>query len=640
MDGKNLTPQQIKLQEFKQLFPEVFAEGKVDWEKLKATLGEDINFSNERYVLNWAGKSDAFKVLQAPTSKTLIPAKDESVNFDDTENIFIEGENLEVLKVLQKSYFGKVKMIYIDPPYNTGNDHFIYADKFSETKENYEKRVGDKDEEGYMTKDGMFKKNSKENGQYHSNWLNMMYPRLFLAKNLLTQDGIIFISIGDDEIANLLNLANEVFGEENKLATFVWRSDGNIDNQAKVKYCHEYILAYVKNLEVFPHPEVIDPNIDESSKLFKEEIRNTIIKNGVKNPLQKVIIPKGFPANFEKGIIDKSNVNYPKYSNNLEVENFKLKNPVLAESGWSSKRQLELFIESGFNTVLDTKNQDVAFELTENGAIETVKKRKENQSHVISFINNVGTTQSMSSYLNDKDLFFDYPKPVGMINYLISMINDDDFIILDFFAGSGTTAHSVLDLNRDGKKRKFILVQLDEKTDENSRAKKVGYDTISAMTVDRIKMNISEIQNENEISGKLFEKSQDLGFKVLKLSDSNFKQWQQIKNKDAKALEDQMKLFINPVAENATIENMVYELMLKSGKDLNSKIEHKNGFFAINENELILLLEKAEQKIIDSIITLKPKKVVALDKLFKGNDQLKTNTVLQMKEAGIEFKTI
>lgn len=640
MDGKSLTPQQIKLQELKQLFPEVFAEGKVDWEKLKATLGEDINFSNERYVLNWAGKSDAFKVLQAPTTKTLVPAKDESVNFDDTENIFIEGENLEVLKVLQKSYFGKVKMIYIDPPYNTGNDHFIYPDKFSETKDEYEKRVGDKDEEGYMTKDGMFKKNSKETGQYHSNWLNMMYPRLFLAKNLLTQDGIIFISIGDDEIANLLNLANEVFGEENKLATFVWRSDGNIDNQAKVKSCHEYILAYVKNLEVFPHPEVIDPNIDESSKLFKEEIRNTIIKNGVKNPLQKVIIPKGFPANFEKGIIDKSNVNYPKYSNNLEVENFKLKNPVLAESGWSSKRQLELFIESGFNTVLDTKNQDVAFELTENGAIETVKKRKENQSHVISFINNVGTTQSMSSYLNDKDLFFDYPKPVGMINYLISMINDDDFIILDFFAGSGTTAHSVLDLNRDGKKRKFILVQLDEKTDENSRAKKVGYDTISAMTVDRIKMNISEIQNENEISGKLFEKSQDLGFKILKLADSNFKQWQQIQNKDAKALEDQMKLFVDPVAESATIENMVYELMLKSGKDLNSKIEHRNGFYAINENELILLLEKAEQKIIDNIIATKPKKVVALDKLFKENDQLKTNTVLQMKDAGIEFKTI
>ena len=179
MDGTSLTPQQQKLNAIREVLPEAFAEGKIDWEKLKVALGEDINFMNERYVLNWAGKSEAFKVLQAPTSSTLTPAKDESLNFDETQNIFIEGENLEVLKVLQKSYFGKVKMIYIDPPYNTGNDSFIYPDKFAETKEEYEKRVGDKDDEGYMTKDGMFKKNRKENGQYHSNWLNMMYPRLF-----------------------------------------------------------------------------------------------------------------------------------------------------------------------------------------------------------------------------------------------------------------------------------------------------------------------------------------------------------------------------------------------------------------------------------------------------------------------------
>jgi adenine-specific DNA-methyltransferase len=204
MDGKSLTPQEIKLQQLKEILPEAFAEGKIDWEKLKATLGEDVNFANERYVLNWAGKSDAFKVLQTPTTKTLVPDKKESVNFDETEHIFIEGENLEALKVLQKSYFGKVKMIYIDPPYNTGNDSFIYPDKFSETKAEYEKRVGDKDEEGYLTKDGMFRKNSKENGQYHSNWLNMMYPRLFLAKNLLRQDGAIFMSIDNNEVDNLI----------------------------------------------------------------------------------------------------------------------------------------------------------------------------------------------------------------------------------------------------------------------------------------------------------------------------------------------------------------------------------------------------------------------------------------------------
>ena len=249
MDGTSLTPEKEKLNALRQVFPEAFSEGKIDWEKLKATLGEDINFANERYVLNWAGKSEAFKVLQTPTTKTLVPAKDESVNFDKTENIFIEGENLEVLKVLQKSYFGKVKMIYIDPPYNTGNDSFIYPDKFSESKADYEKRVGDKDEDGYMTKDGMFKKNSKENGQYHSNWLNMMMPRLYLAKNLLRQDGVIFVSIDDNEVHNLRLLMNEIFGEENILAVVanVNNPKGRSDD-AYFATSHEYLIIAEKNL--------------------------------------------------------------------------------------------------------------------------------------------------------------------------------------------------------------------------------------------------------------------------------------------------------------------------------------------------------------------------------------------------------
>jgi adenine-specific DNA-methyltransferase len=246
MDGTSLTPEQEKINALQQVLPEAFSEGKIDWEKLKATLGDNINFSNERYVLNWAGKSDAFKVLQMPTTKTLVPAKAESVNFDDTENIFIEGENLEVLKVLQKSYFGKVKMIYIDPPYNTGNDSFIYPDKFSESKADYEKRVGDKDEEGYMTKDGMFKKNSKENGQYHSNWLNMMMPRLYLAKNLLRQDGVIFVHIDNNEVHNLRMLLNEIFGEENFIECINWNKRVP-KNDKGIGSIHEYVLIYVKD---------------------------------------------------------------------------------------------------------------------------------------------------------------------------------------------------------------------------------------------------------------------------------------------------------------------------------------------------------------------------------------------------------
>lgn len=274
MNGLSLTPETEKIKALQEILPEVFTEGKIDWEKLKATLGENINFSNERYVLNWAGKSDAFKVLQTPSSKTLVPVKDESVNFDETENIFIEGENLEVLKVLQKSYFGKVKMIYIDPPYNTGNDSFIYPDKFSETKDEYQRRVGDKDEEGYMTKDGMFRKNSKENGQYHSNWLNMMMPRLYLAKNLLRQDGVIFISIDDNEVHNLRLLLNEIFGEENFIAQIIWKKkQGGGNDSSHFVLEHEYVLLFAKSINFSKIKDNSDL-VDQGSYPFEDENGN------------------------------------------------------------------------------------------------------------------------------------------------------------------------------------------------------------------------------------------------------------------------------------------------------------------------------------------------------------------------------
>tara|TARA_R110001592_G_C13189271_1_gene752184 strand:- start:8497 stop:10383 length:1887 start_codon:yes stop_codon:yes gene_type:complete len=628
MDGKSLTPQEIKLQELKTIFPEVFAEGKVDWEKLKATLGEDINFSNERYVLNWAGKSDAFKVLQSPTTKTLIPAKDESVNFDDTENIFIEGENLEVLKVLQKSYFGKVKMIYIDPPYNTGNDHFIYPDKFSETKEDYEKRVGDKDEEGYMTKDGMFKKNSKENGQYHSNWMNMMYPRLFLAKNLLKQDGVIFISIDDNEVHNLRMMMNEVFGEENFVASIIWEKKFAPSNDAKwFSDNHDYVLVYSKNKMEW-RPNLL--NRDERAlKRYKNPDNDhrglwvsgdmTVKTYNAKYDFE-IATPSGRKVNPPEGICWRFSKE--------KFQDLISDNRVWFGADGNNVPRLKRFLDEvkdGVTPMTIWKYKDVGHNQE---AFQEVRK------------------------LFDGKQFFSTPKPVRLISQMIKIGSNEKDIILDFFSGSATVAQAVLEQNKiDGENRKYICVQLPEKLDVKSDAFLSGYETIADIAKERIRLTLLKMENEiidEEKSKKSeiqFEETKletklDLGFKVLKLADSNFKQWQQIKNKDAKALEEQMKLFVDPVAESATIENMVYELMLKSGKDLNSKIDHKNGFYAINDDELILLLEKAEQKIIDSIIAAKPKKVVALDKLFKGNDQLKTNTVLQMKDAGIEFKTI
>ena len=625
MDGASLTPEQEKLNALKQVLPEVFAEGKVDWEKLKATLGDDINFSNERYVLNWAGKSEAIKVLQAPTTKTLVPAKDESINFDDTEHIFIEGENLEVLKVLQKSYFGKVKMIYIDPPYNTGNDSFIYPDKFSETKADYERRVGDKDEEGYMTKDGMFKKNSKENGQYHSNWLNMMMPRLYLAKNLLKQDGVIFISIDDNEVHNLRLLMNEIFGEENFINEFIWKN-GRTSAAIYTKE-QEYILAYAKNIDSL---ELIKYNGTD------EIISDRAIKKiGAKNPASDIIFPKGIRFESEDKVFPNefgSSEKVTVVNGKFESKDGKLANNVTLKAGWVMKDMIEDWIEG--KEVYDSKGQKVTeFFFKDNGVLQYVKEKGTiHPKTIIEGFSTKSGTNEVSKLMEFKA--FDYPKPIGLLNFL-QLISEKDSLILDFFSGSGSTSHSVMALNaEDGGSRKSISVQLPEKCEKSSEAYKKGYESIADIAKERIRRAVKKIQEENpDFKG-------DLGFKVLKLSDSNFKQWQQITGKDKEALEEQMKLFVDPVAKNATIENMVYELLLKSGKDLNSTIEAKDGFYAINETELIFVLEKANQEIIDAVIANKPQKVIALDKLFKGNDQLKTNASLQMKDAGIEFKTI
>ncbi|MGH2568571.1 MAG: site-specific DNA-methyltransferase, partial [Bacteroidota bacterium] len=254
MQGTSLNTPEEQLKKLQQLFPEAFSEDKIDWEKLKLTLGDDLTIADERYVLNWAGKSDAFRAIQTPTTATLKPQREQSVDFDTTQNIFIEGENLEVLKALQKSYYNKVKMIYIDPPYNTGNDSFIYPDKFSESKEEYLKRIGDKDEAGYLTKEGFFRKNSKESGRFHSNWLSMMYPRLFLARNLMRDGGVIFVSIDDNEVHNLRLMMNEIFGEENFAAELVWQKRVSPANDAKwYSGDHEYLVVYAKSKDQW-HP--------------------------------------------------------------------------------------------------------------------------------------------------------------------------------------------------------------------------------------------------------------------------------------------------------------------------------------------------------------------------------------------------
>ena len=628
MDGNSQTPQKERLEALRLLMPEVFDEGYIDWEKLKVALGENVNFTNERYVLNWAGKSEAFRVMQQPSKATLVPCREESVDFDNTQNIFIEGENMEVLKVLQKSYFGKVKMIYIDPPYNTGSDSFIYPDKFSESKEEYLRRVGDKNEEGYMTHDGMFHKNVKENGQYHSNWLNMMMPRLYLAKSLLREDGVIFISIDDNEVHNLRLLMNEIFGEENFVAQFIWEKRITRENRKAISNRCEYVLCYTKSSEgrigLLP--------------------MNEEAKGRYKNPDND---PRGLWTSV----------------------------PAIAQAGHGTKKQFYTLVTPAGKELLPPSGSCWRYTLvkmqeaindkriwfgSDGNGVPRIKKflhegKQGLTPETLLTADSVGTNDSAKRELVnlfDGIAVFETPKPITLVAHLINICNvDDGDIVLDFFAGSAPTAHAVMFLNKDGKNRKYICVQMDELCEESSESYRAGYKTIAEISKERIRRAGAKIRKGIEIEqtkqkGQLsFGEDQtvvmpDLGFKVFKLSDSNFKQWRDIQGSNKEEWQQQILNFLDPITENATIDNMVYELLLKSGKDLNSVIEHKKGYYTINGKDLILMLESATQEVIDSILVEHPNKVIALDRLFEGNDQLKTNTVLQMKDIGVEFKTI
>ena len=627
MKGTSLDPTNEKLKQLKQLLPEAFAEGKLDWEKLKASLGEDISFADERYVLNWAGKSNAFREIQMPTTKTLAPCKKESVDWDHTEHIFIEGENLDVLRTLQKSYYNKIKMIYIDPPYNTGNDSFIYPDNFSETKEEYLKRVGDKDEEGYMISDYSFSQNSKENGQYHSNWLNMMYPRLHLAKNLLKEDGVIFVSIDDNEVHNLRLMMNEIFGEENFVAQMIVQSNPGGRDYGGIALTHEYILIYSKGygteLFLFEDKNKVFKHTDNLGGFDDRELRNRNVKFNIDN---RPNLCYSFYVNEENK--DKNGfyeVSLKPKANWIEVT------PLISQGiqtvwRWGKPKSLE---NLNIN-VKAKKKQDGSFMIIEK--YRSNLKRIRSILHKKSYRNEKGSLAVKELFVNFKP--FDYPKSDIMIKTLIQLGSKNDDIILDFFSGSGTTAHAVMALNtEDGGNRKCISVQLAEETDEKSEAYKAGYKNIADISKERIQRAAKKIKKDNPLFVG------DLGMKVFKLQESSFKQWQS-NITDVNELEKQIKMFIDPVAENAINENMLYELLLKSGKDLNSAVLFKDQAYYINDNELVILLDKVSQDIIDSVLSVSPNKVLILDKLFKGNDQLKTNTKLQMDDAGIKFKTI
>ncbi len=410
-------------------------------------------------TLDWIGKRAVVQHHKEVPFHLLKCNEELSVGKKDTGNLLIQGDNLLALKALLPHYAGKVKCIYIDPPYNTGNENWVYNDNVNspEIKEWLGKVVG----------------KEAEDLSRHDKWLCMMYPRLKIAKDFLSDDGIIFVSIDDTSIHWLRLIMDEIFSN-NLLACFVWQTAGNFDNQAKVKICHEYVLTYVQNPDRFPPPAIIDPNISEDSKLYKDSIRNTIVKNGPKNPVSEVLIPSGFPTDFESGTISRRDDQWPQYNEDILIKHHQTQNPVIARSGWSSKKIFEKFIQNEFHPVLDTKNQETTFVITKTGAIENIKKRSGTQSHVISVLRNLGNTQSTSAKLLRKGIKFDYPKPNDLLKYLISMVRGKDFTVMDFFSGSASSAVAVSEMNgQDGGNRKFILIELEPKIVKNVIVKRL-----------------------------------------------------------------------------------------------------------------------------------------------------------------------
>ena len=591
----------------------------IDFDQLRQELSDHIvEGPRERYHLDWPGKREALLAANAPIAKTLRPCREESVDFDTTKNLFIEGDNLDALKLLQETYLGKVKLIYIDPPYNTGND-FIYDDYFGEDAEEYFRRSNQKDEDL-----NRMIANTEANGRFHSDWLSLIYSRIKLARNLLTDDGLILISINDAEIGNLRSICNEVFGEKNHLATLIWVNEGNIDNQSRIKVNHEYVVVYAKNEALIGAPPVIDPSISKDSKLFKDTIENTIVKNGPANPISPIVLPAGFPADFEEGIIEPKLNFWPQLSQPLKVKNGKTLNSVTLTSGWSSKDIAERFIRSGCQAVSDTKGQKTVFYVSQTGALCCRKQRLESQSHVLSVLRGMGTVQASSSKLSQLGISFSYPKPPELIEYLIRVGAGDDDIVMDFFAGSGTTGEAVLNLNSISGRRRYILVQLPADVNEESASSKAGQKTIADISKERIRRSGAKIKVENATTAP----DLDIGFRVLKIDTSNMSD---VYYAPDAVKQDQLELQTENIKEGRTPEDLLFQVLLDWGVDLTLPIEQQKiagkTVFFVDGNALAACFDPTiSEDLIKELAKRKPLRAVFRDSSF-DSDSTKINVV-------------
>lgn len=613
LDGMSMNIEQTEMEKLKAVFPQCFAEGKLDIDKLLSLCGEYIENDFEKYKFEWKGKIESLKLAQKRSTGTLRPCKAESVNFDETKNLYIEGDNLEVLKLLQTAYYNKIKMIYIDPPYNTGSD-FVYEDDFADPMARYKE----------ITQQTT-KSNAETMGRYHTNWLNMMYPRLRLAHNLLTQDGVIFISIDDNEVINLRKLCDEIFGEENFVGNVIWERAFAPKNDAKYfSASHDYILVYAKNITDF-----------KIGKLPRTEEANARYSN---------------PDNDPRGPWTADNLTVKTYSANndypITTPGGRVVNPSHGSCWRVSKERFQELVEDNRVYFGDEGNNVPRLKrfLSEiqSGMTPTTLWKFQDVGH------NQEGRQELKKVFDGKG-YFDGPKPTRLMNRVLQIANvKDDDIVLDFFSGSATIAHAVMLYNKENKHNlKYLCVQLPEKCDEKSEAYKDGYKTICDIGKDRIRRAGSKILEESK-QVELGEEAQelDVGFKVFKLDTSNLKTWDgtPIQDTQIDLFYERLNAMIDTVKDDRTDMDVVYEVMLKMGipldvevqyMEINDKIAYIVGDFIL----MICLADKITAEDIEAMAQYAPAKIICAEAGF-ADDSALSNAHYILKDRAIELKLV
>ena len=630
--GESLNIMEENLAAMQQLFPEAFEEGKIDFDVLRQLLGDYVDDEEERYSFRWNGKGKALRLSQTPSTGTLRPCKEESTDWNTTENLYIEGDNLEVLKLLQKSYHGKVKMIYIDPPYNTGKD-FVYKDDFRDNVANYKRITGQVDDEGNWIRAN--KENRDSSGRFHTDWLNMMYPRLRLARNLLSDDGVIFISIDDNEQGNLKKICDEVFGEGNFVAfiSIIVKTEGR--RYGGFAKTHEGCLVYARNVDNIAINEI---TVKGKYFRFKDERGGFNIQD-LRNQNARAF-----------NSLNRPNLRYPFYVDLTNID----------ENGFSKVflNKQENFMEvypievNGYKSVWRWGRLEKASKLID----ELVARR--GSDGVVRIYQKMRTlTEMPKTVLMDKEVLsikgtrelqdllglgiFDFPKPLTLLKFFESIGLGTDSIILDFFSGSATTAHAVMNLNaEDGGNRRFILVQLPETTPVDSEARKAGYENICEIGKERIRRAGEKIKAECEDAERAA--SLDIGFKVFKLDSSNLQKWQPQPEDLQGALQESMDNFLL----GRTELDVVYEIVLKLGLDLSYEVEEREAdgqtIYIIGAGALMICLDsQISMETAEALLKLHEEyepetwQVVFRDTGFLS-DQEKTNIKETLKSAGLD----